>query len=132
MVVEITPLGIEHLQWKFYIIWTVFNASFVPIVYFLYPETAGRTLEDLDRYFHDNKNILVFRDKEATASKRPQHLVEHEHEEIRRNSSVRPADVSEAARKHLAETLEKVDEPGDATSPDSPRYHPERFEKEEV
>lgn len=36
MVVEITPIGIQSLQWKFYIIWTVFNAAFVPIVY-LYP-----------------------------------------------------------------------------------------------
>lgn len=33
MVVEITPIGIQSLQWKFYIIWTIFNASFVPIVY---------------------------------------------------------------------------------------------------
>lgn len=33
MVVEITPIGIQNLQWKFYIIWTIFNASFVPIVY---------------------------------------------------------------------------------------------------
>lgn len=33
MVVEITPIGIQSLGWRFYIIWTVFNASFVPIVY---------------------------------------------------------------------------------------------------
>ena len=52
MVVEITPPGIGSLGWKFYIIWTVFNAAFVPIVYFLYPETADRSLEDMDRYFH--------------------------------------------------------------------------------
>ena len=42
IVVEITPIGIKSLQWKFYIIWTVFNASFVPLVYFFYPETADR------------------------------------------------------------------------------------------
>ena len=41
-VVEITPYGIQSLGWQFYIIWTVFNAAFVPIVYFFYPETAGR------------------------------------------------------------------------------------------
>lgn len=33
MVVEITPLGIENLQWKFYILWTVLNFSFVPFVF---------------------------------------------------------------------------------------------------
>lgn len=87
-VVEITPIGIDSLHWKFYIIWTVFNASFVPIVYFLYPETAGRTLEDLDRYFTENQNILVFRDKDAISSKRPAKYAEEEEEEVRRNSSV--------------------------------------------
>lgn len=33
MVVEITPPGISSLGWRFYLIWTVFNFSFVPIVY---------------------------------------------------------------------------------------------------
>ena len=37
MVVEITPIGIKNLDWRFYIIWTVFNLSFVPIVYLFYP-----------------------------------------------------------------------------------------------
>lgn len=61
--VEITPIGINSLHWKFYIIWTVFNGAFVPLVYLFYPETAGRTLEDIDRYFMEHDNILVFRDK---------------------------------------------------------------------
>ncbi|GAM89376.1 hypothetical protein ANO11243_074130 [Dothideomycetidae sp. 11243] len=87
MVVEITPPGIQSLGWKFYIIWTVFNASFVPIVYLFFPETAGRTLEDLDGYFRSKPSVLVFRDKEATSSTRPEKYIEHEQEEIRRNSS---------------------------------------------
>lgn len=47
-IVEITPIGIQNLGWKFYLIFMVFNAAFVPIIYFLYPETAGKTLEELD------------------------------------------------------------------------------------
>lgn len=31
MVVEITPPGIRTLHWRFYIIWCVFNFSFIPI-----------------------------------------------------------------------------------------------------
>jgi hypothetical protein len=87
MVVEITPIGIQNLQWKFYvcksnpqasqtptvtytdhgfvcaqIIWTVLNLSFVPLVYFFYVETAGRTLEDIDTYFREHHNVIVFRD----------------------------------------------------------------------
>jgi sugar porter (SP) family MFS transporter len=71
MVVEITPIGIESLGWQFYIIWTVFNASFVPIVYLFYPETADRTLEDIDRLFRENGDILIFTDPNATSAKRP-------------------------------------------------------------
>jgi hypothetical protein len=63
IVVEITPIGISSLGWKFYIIWTVFNGAFVPLVYLFYPETAGRTLEDIDRYFIDHNDIFVFKDK---------------------------------------------------------------------
>ncbi|KAI9710446.1 MAG: hypothetical protein M1812_007414 [Candelaria pacifica] len=88
MVVEITPIGIENLQWKFYIIWVIFNASFVPIVYFFYPETADRSLEDLDRLFRNNHDIFVFKDKAAISSKRPQEFIANEQENVRRNSSV--------------------------------------------
>lgn len=71
MVVEITPIGIQNLNWKFYIIWTVLNASFVPIAYFFFPETSGRALEDVDRYFRENSDIFVHRNPDATSRKRP-------------------------------------------------------------
>ena len=101
MVVEITPIGIQSLQWKFYIIWTVFNASFVPIVYLFYPETADRTLEDIDRVFRDNPKVFVFRDKDAISEKRPLAYVEHERAEVRRNSSVAAANP-EVVKRRLA------------------------------
>lgn len=78
MVVEITPSGIETLGWKFYIIWTVLNFSFVPTVYFFYPETADRTLEDLDRYFREHSNVFVHRDADATNGKRPLRYIEQD------------------------------------------------------
>ncbi|KAF2230698.1 general substrate transporter [Viridothelium virens] len=110
MVVEITPIGIQTLQWKFYIIWTVFNFAFIPTVYFFYPETAGRTLEDLDRYFRENHKVLVFRDKDAISQKRPIAYIEHEREEVRRTSSVDPRAMSFAAVQHRASVIEKANE----------------------
>lgn len=77
-VVEVTPPGIASLGWRFYIIWTVLNLSFVPVVYLFYPETAGRTLEDVDRFFADNGDVFVFRDPDATASTRPAKYVARE------------------------------------------------------
>jgi len=90
MVVEITPIGIQSLAWKFYIIWTVLNASFVPILYFIYPETADRSLEDIDEYYRTNPPLLVFRDKDVTSSKRPEKYRIREEEEVRRASSADP------------------------------------------
>jgi hypothetical protein len=57
------------------------------MVYFLYPETAGRSLEDIDLYYQGNPSLLVFRDKEVTRTARPQKYMAREEEEMRRNSS---------------------------------------------
>ncbi|KAF4544207.1 Sugar transporter [Lasiodiplodia theobromae] len=112
MVVEITPPGIASLGWQFYIIWTVFNGAFVPIVYMFYPETAGRSLEDMDRLFIENHDIFVFRDKDAISAKRPEKYIQHEKEEVRRHSSIKPEDITGAVEAHKREVLEgkSVDE----------------------
>jgi hypothetical protein len=95
---QITPYGIQSLSWRFYIIWAVFNAAFVPMVYFLYPETAGRTLEDIDDYYRGNPSLLVWRDHEAKRTGRPQKYADKEEQEVRRNSSVDPAVLRRGSR----------------------------------
>lgn len=90
IVVEITPIGIQSLGWRFYIIWVVFNLVFIPTIYFLYPETADRTLEDLDAYFRTNPPLLVFRDKDVISGKRPARYIQEEEDNVRRASSVNP------------------------------------------
>ncbi|CEL05242.1 hypothetical protein ASPCAL06360 [Aspergillus calidoustus] len=85
MAVEITPIGIQNLGWRFYIVWIALNAAMVPAVYFFYPETAGRTLEDIDEYYRTDPPLLVFRDKEAISRKRPERYRIKEEEIIRKN-----------------------------------------------
>ncbi|KAL2857997.1 general substrate transporter [Aspergillus pseudoustus] len=87
MVVEITPIGVQNLGWRFYIVWVVLNAAMVPIIYFFYPETAGRTLEDIDEYYRTDPPLLVFRDKEAISRKRPERYRIKEEEIIRKNDT---------------------------------------------
>ena len=94
MVVEIAPPGIQNLQGRFYIIWTVLNALFVPLVFMLYPETAGRSLEDMDDYYRSNPPLLVFRDKDVISGKRPEKYRIREEEEVRKNSSTDPSAFS--------------------------------------
>lgn len=107
-VVEITPIGIQTLHWKFYIIWTVFNASFVPIVYLFYPETADRSLEDIDRLFRENSSIFVFKDKDAISSKRPLAYIEDEEREVRRNSSA--IGQNPEAEKYRIQAIERMNQ----------------------
>lgn len=97
MVVQITPIGIETVSWKFYIIWIVFNASFGPVVYFFYPETAGRRLEDMDRLYRENHIIWAFKDKDAFFRKRPQKYIENDQKEIRRASVVSGVDFDKGS-----------------------------------
>ncbi|WOO86312.1 Sugar transporter STL1 [Vanrija pseudolonga] len=51
MVVQITPIGIKNIGYKFYIVFAIINACFLPPIYFFYPETAGLSLESVDKLF---------------------------------------------------------------------------------
>ncbi|KAF2181583.1 general substrate transporter [Zopfia rhizophila CBS 207.26] len=82
VIVEITPKGVQNLGWRFYIIFTVFNAAFMPILYFFYPETADRSLEDLDAYYRENPPLIVTRDKDSISRKRPTKFIRMGQEDI--------------------------------------------------
>ena len=73
----------------------------------MYPETAGRTLEDIDRFFAGHTPLLVIHDKEATKEGRASRFVEHEKKEIRRNSSIVPTDVQAADAAYRRSELER-------------------------
>lgn len=50
-VVEITPIAIDNIDWRVFIIFAVFNGLWGPIVYCFFPETMGLELEDIDHIF---------------------------------------------------------------------------------
>lgn len=52
-VVMVTPVAFANIQYRTYVVFAVINAFIIPCVYFFYPETAGRSLEELDEIFHD-------------------------------------------------------------------------------
>ncbi|KAL0470670.1 hypothetical protein QR685DRAFT_597265 [Neurospora intermedia] len=58
LVGEMTPILQELIHWRLYLIHAFFCAVSFVIVYFLYPETCGVRLEDMDALFGDSTNAL--------------------------------------------------------------------------
>ncbi|KAK2597808.1 hypothetical protein N8I77_012570 [Diaporthe amygdali] len=78
VVVQFTKVGLDNLQWRFFLMFGIFCFAFGPVVYFFYPETANRTLEDMDQIFIQNPSPFVFTSRAATQSQRPLGLIEAE------------------------------------------------------
>ncbi|RWA09575.1 hypothetical protein EKO27_g5536 [Xylaria grammica] len=77
-VVQFTKVGIDNLQWAFFLIFSILCLAFFPVVYCFYPETAGRKLEDMDEMFLRNPSWFVFGKKEMTQPTRPQAFIDAE------------------------------------------------------
>lgn len=51
MIVEITPIALRNIEYKFYIILSIFNFVIAIVVYLTFPETKQMSLEQIDFYF---------------------------------------------------------------------------------
>lgn len=51
LIVMVTPIMITNIGYGTYIFFAAMNACFIPIIYFLYPETKKRSLEEIDLIF---------------------------------------------------------------------------------
>lgn len=58
MIAEVTPVGFNTIGYKYYIIYAAINAFSVVVYYLFYPETRGRTLEEIDQIFIWSKNVF--------------------------------------------------------------------------
>ena len=52
-----TPPAFENIQWRTYIIFGVFCTAMFIHVFFMFPETTGRTLEEVEALFTDPNGI---------------------------------------------------------------------------
>ncbi|KIM24859.1 hypothetical protein M408DRAFT_26654 [Serendipita vermifera MAFF 305830] len=51
----VNPIGIQNAGWKYYVSYVVWLAFEIGFVYFMFPETSGRTLEELAFIFEGNE-----------------------------------------------------------------------------
>ncbi len=59
------PQALNDISWKLYFIFGAINLTCCVIGYLFFPETAGKTLEELDLLFLPHRYVFVFRDKDA-------------------------------------------------------------------
>lgn len=52
-IVQVTPLALEVISWRYFLIFLFSNVIFVVILYVFYPETKGKTLEEMNALFGD-------------------------------------------------------------------------------
>lgn len=45
------PIALEAIAWKFYFVYIGTLTAMIPTIYFLFPETKGRTLEEIAKVF---------------------------------------------------------------------------------
>ncbi|KAF3766817.1 putative hexose carrier protein [Cryphonectria parasitica EP155] len=51
LIVMVTPIMITNIGWGTYLFFAVVNACFLPVIWIFYPETANRSLEEIDIIF---------------------------------------------------------------------------------
>jgi hypothetical protein len=95
IVTQFTKVGVNNLAWKFYLsmqillpspgqkltlplVYVILCWAYFPVVFMLYPESARRTLEDMDEIFIQNPSIFVFGKSDLTQRERPQAFIDAE------------------------------------------------------
>ncbi|RVX66407.1 hypothetical protein B0A52_09637 [Exophiala mesophila] len=62
LIVMVSPVGVANLSWRFYLIWMIITLAWIPMVWAFVPETAGRSLEQMDYFFKKYQDKWYIRD----------------------------------------------------------------------
>jgi hypothetical protein len=52
-IVQVSPLALTKISWRYFLIFLFANVMFVVILFVAYPETRGKTLEEMNVLFGD-------------------------------------------------------------------------------
>ncbi|KAF7189531.1 Sugar transporter STL1, partial [Pseudocercospora fuligena] len=57
VILMVTPVAVETIGYQYYIVYAVLGACIPVLVFLFYPETMGRTLEQMEDLFREGKSI---------------------------------------------------------------------------
>ena len=59
VVLVATPVAMVEIGWRFYLVFIIPSAVYIVILYFFFPETKGRSLEEMGSLFGDDANVVA-------------------------------------------------------------------------
>jgi H+/Cl- antiporter ClcA len=72
------PIGMENIGYKYYIVFCCLLAVFLAVTYFVFPETKGRSLEEIAEIFDGPRAVV---DTRASEKELNRNLYEEQIEE---------------------------------------------------
>lgn len=57
MVTMVTPVAISSIGYRYYLVYTCIGICVPFLVYFYYPESMGRSLEEMDSLFRESSSV---------------------------------------------------------------------------
>lgn len=77
----VNPIGMDAIDWQYYIVWCSNLAVEFVVVWFFYPETSGRTLEEVAEVFGDDFSKTIYLPNQAKAQLDLDDKVKVQHQE---------------------------------------------------
>lgn len=105
LIVMITPIMISNIGWGTYLFFAVVNACFLPIIYLWYPETARRSLEEIDLIFAKGYTEKI---SYVRAARELPYLTDEEIERMAIQYGFGPAEITDSQEKASAHSDEFV------------------------
>ena len=75
------PIGLERIGWRYYIVFCCLLVAFLAITYFVFPETRGYSLEEIEVVFDGPGDEHERAEKEQETKTRRRSLAKSCHEE---------------------------------------------------
>lgn len=83
------PPGLETIAWKVYFIFGTFNFAAFIHIFFMYPETVGRSLEEIEEVFEQGHVFTAWKVKRDVGKKNLEDVLPDLEKEKENNDSVR-------------------------------------------